>query len=386
MNLKRMVLLLGAVFLFTQACKEKSTSIEVEENPALQENTVSVTQEQFVKANIQLGKIEYKKISDILLVNGLLDVPPQNLISISVPMGGFLKNTELLQGMKVKKGQRIAIIENIDFISLQQEFLDTKSKLEFTTMELKRQQDLSAQNINSPRELQQIQSEFKSLSSKYYSLKQKLELIGLAPNTVSENHISKTVAIFSPINGYVTNIYTNVGRFVNPTDVLFDIVNTEHIHAELTVYEKDIAKIKKGQKVTFELANEENKIRSAKVFLIGREIGTDRTIRVHAHLDKEDLELLPKMYIKAKIEIENLQQMVLPNEAIVQDENQAFIFVSDSTSKDSVHVFTKILIKKMVSENGYTAISKNQKIDLKNLIIVKQGAFSLLSKMKNVEE
>lgn len=35
---------------------------------------------------------------------------------------------------------------------------------------------------------------------------------------------------------------------MNAADVMFKIVNLEHIHAELLVYEKDISKIEVGQK------------------------------------------------------------------------------------------------------------------------------------------
>src|SRR4051812_40087176 len=66
-------------------------------------NTVVLNEAQLNTANIQLGVVEQKNISNTLRANGKLDVPPQNLVSISAPFGGFLKNTELLQGKFVEK-------------------------------------------------------------------------------------------------------------------------------------------------------------------------------------------------------------------------------------------------------------------------------------------
>lgn len=374
------------VFTILISCNQKTKEIKVEKQVSDADNKVMLSKEQFANAKIEIGKVVYKNISEVIEVNGLLDVPPQNLVSISVPMGGFLKNTDMLQGMRVKKGQRIATIENIDFISLQQDFLDSKSKLDFLNLERIRQEDLSKQNINSPKDLQQASSDYKSMLAKFNGLKEKIKLIGLDPNTISENNISKTAEIYAPINGFVTNIYSNVGKYVNPIDVLFDIVNTEHIHAELTVYEKDITKIKKGQKVTFTLANEENKQRTAKIFLIGREINADRTIRIHAHLDKEDIELLPKMFIKAAIEIGINKLMAVPSEALVSDNNQDFLFVVDASSNDSKQVFFKLEVKKGIAENGFTAIQFIEKVNANNLQIVQKGVYNLIAKIKNVSD
>lgn len=368
------------------SCNQKTKEIQLENQVFDTENKILLSNEQYANAKIEIGKVVYKNISEVIEVNGLIDVPPQNLVSISVPMGGFLKSTDMLQGMKVKKGQHIATIENIDFISLQQDFLDTKSKLDFLNLERSRQEDLSKQNINSPKDLQQAISDYKSMLAKFNGLKEKIKLIGLDPNAVSENNISKTVAVFSPINGFVTNIYSNVGKYVNPIDVLFDIVNTEHIHAELTVFEKDIIKIKKGQKVIFTLANEENKQRTAKIFLIGREINTDRTIRIHAHLDYEDAELLPKMFIKATIEIGVKKRMAVPNDAVFTDNNQDYLFVLDTSSNDSTRIFSKLEIKKGIIENGFTAIQFIENTNVSNLQIVQKGAYNLIAKIKNVSD
>lgn len=368
------------------SCNKKAEVAKTEAPHEQNQNVIELTEEQYKTVGVELGKVEMKNLSNVIIVNGLLDVPPQNLVSISAPLGGFLKSTSLLQGMKVKKGQLIATIENVDFITMQQDFLETKSKLDFIVLDLKREEELSKQNIGSAKILQQVQSDYRSLKSRYSGLWEKLELIGLKPGNVREDNISRVVPVYSPINGYVTNVYTNIGRFVNPVDVLFDLVNTEHIHAELTVYEKDIAKIKKGQKVRFTLPSENNNERSATVFLLGKEISPDRTIRVHAHLDKEDNELMPKMYIKAVIEMGTETQLAVPDIAIVNFEGKDFIFSSQGSefvNGQKIYQFKMIEIHKIVYEGGYTAISLSDSMNLKGITLVKNGAYELLSKMTN---
>ena len=70
-----------------------------------------------------------KDISAVLKLNGIIEVPPQNMIAVSVPLGGYLQSTHLLEGMKVKKGEIIATLEDQQYIQIQQDYLIAKIRL-----------------------------------------------------------------------------------------------------------------------------------------------------------------------------------------------------------------------------------------------------------------
>lgn len=348
------------------------------------ENSVELTDEQAKTVNITLGKIELKSLSGAIKVNGMLDVPPQNLVSISVPMGGFLKSTELLQGMKVSKGQVIAVLQNADYIQLQQDYVDNKSQLEFLEAEYKRQQELAKENVNSQKIVLQSKTQYQSMLAKVSGLKSKLSLLGINSNQIESGNFQSTITLTAPISGYVTQVNVNIGMFVNPSDVMFKIVDTEHLHAELTVFEKDVPKLKIGQKVRFTLANESVE-RVATVYLIGREIGEDRTVRIHCHLDKEDGELLPGMYLKAYVEAGTQSLTALPNDAIVTFEGNNYIFISVPSDEKGTQHFRMVQVIKGVSELGYTEIQLPKDINTESSIVI-NGAYDILAKLKNSEE
>ncbi|PSR56625.1 efflux transporter periplasmic adaptor subunit [Adhaeribacter arboris] len=350
------------------------------------ETIVALTPEQFLIGKIELGKITPKNLSNIIAVNGLLDVPPQNLVSVSAPLGGFVQGTNLLQGMRVKKGQLIARIENPEFITIQQDYLESRSQLEYLTLEYQRQKELAAEQVSPLKNFQQITAQYKAMQSRVNGLKQQLAHIGISSNQVQPGNITRTLPIFSPINGYVTVVNTNRGSYVTPTDVMFKIVDTEHLHVELTVFEKDITKLKVGQKIRFTLPNESGAERTATLHLIGREISPERTVRVHAHLDKEETQLIPGMYVKAFIELNNNTVPALPQEAVVQSEGKDYVFVFKGTREEAskeIRDFEMVEIRKGVTESGFTEII--EPVDTNNLIAVK-GAYSLLAKIKNTEE
>lgn len=368
------------ITVLVTSCGNKTEETKEEVHHEEAASVVELTSEQVKIINLKLGKIEMKVLSGAIKVNGMLDVPPQNLVSISAPMGGFVKSTELLQGMKVTKGQTIVIMQHPDYIQMQQDFLETKSQLEYLELEYNRQLELSKDNVNSQKTLQQSKSQFEGMLAKNAGLKSKLQLIGINPDKLSSQNIHSSITITSPINGYVTSVNINIGMFVNPTDIMFKIVDTEHLHAELTVFEKDVPKIKIGQKVRFTLANETEE-RLATVYLIGREITSDRTVRIHCHLDKEDTNLIPGMFLKAYVEAGTQSRPALPNQAIVAFEGKDYIFVAE---KEPNH-FKMVEVTKGISELGFSEVELKGGLTGESSIVIK-GAYDILAKMKNGEE
>lgn len=370
------LLFIGAV---AGSCSEKKEVNVEQDRHKVPTNVVELTPEQAKVINVETGKMELKDLSGAIKVNGMLDVPPQNLVSISAPMGGFVKSTELLQGMRVAKGETIVVMQHPDYIQMQQDFLETKSQLEYLDAEYKRQQDLAKDNVNSTKTLQQAKAQYEGMLARNAGLKAKLALIGINADKLNSQNIQNTISIISPINGYVTAVNVNIGMYVNPTDIMFKIVDTEHLHAELTVFEKDVPKIRLGQKVRFTLANETTE-RIATVYLIGREISSDRTVRIHCHLDKEDLDLLPGMYLKAYVEAGTRKVPAVPDKAVVSYEGKDYVFVVEKNLR-----YRMVEIKKGISELGYTEIESGDGInDATELVL--NGAYDILAKSKNSEE
>ncbi|RAV97880.1 efflux transporter periplasmic adaptor subunit [Pseudochryseolinea flava] len=386
---------------FMLSCSTNHEQPSTEEHEEHDESVVELSEEQMKNVGVELGTVEQKQISGTIHVNGKLDVPPQQLVSVSAPLGGFLKSTPLLQGSLVKKNQLIASVENLEFIQIQQDFLEAKNQLDLARMDFDRQQQLAKENVNSQKTLQQAQSNYRIWEAKYVALKEKLRVLNIAVGDVENGIIKSAINLYSPINGYVTEVNVNIGKYANPTDVLFEIVDTEHLHAELIVFEKDVPKLKIGQKVRFTLANESTE-RMATIYLIGREIGENRTVQIHCHIDKEDRELLPGMYLSAAVETGGALVPALPNEALLDYQGKKYIFIAspedvaqkhehedDATDEVKHHHeegqhFAMLEIQVGNTELGYTEVSLPDSLRASRVVV--KGAYALLSKMKNSEE
>lgn len=366
------------------SCKSKQE--KTEEDEELTPNTVEMNDGQYKMAGIELGKIEEKVLGNTLKVNGLVSVPPQNLVSVSVRMGGYVKSTDLVQGSPVTKGQVIAVIENAEFIELQQNYLENKNRLEFVEADYNRQKDLFKENINSVKTYQQSLAEYKSLKTKVSAFEQKLALIGIDAKQLQDDKISRTISVYAPISGYIKTVNINIGKFVNPSDVIFEIVNNQKLTLELTVFEKDIDKIIIGQKIRFSQPNKPGKEQYAVIYQVGKSIGEDKTIKAYAYVDNEDKNLLPGMYVNALIETSNNTSTAIPEEAILtfDDKNYIFIFKErKQEGKKFVTLFQMIEVKKGITNNGFSEIILPKDFDIEKNKIVIKGAYNLLSALKN---
>lgn len=349
-------------------------------------NTVILTAQQYQSVEIKTGKAELRNLSAAIQVNGRLEVPPQNAVSITIPYGSIVKSTALLEGKRVSKGEKLVTLGSPEFIQLQQDYLDGKSRLEFLTTEYNRQQELSAQNINAKKTLQKAKADYLAALNNVKGLKAKLSLINLNTATLEKNGIQNTVAIYSPISGFVTQVNVNRGTYVSPNDMMFRIVNSDNVYVELTVFEKDIPKLEPGQNIRFSLVNDST-VYKAKIYLIGKEIGKDGSIPVNCRItDPTTPSMIPGIYLKASIETGSNKVTALPENAIVSFGGKDYIFIpSKSEQNKESYRFEMIKIKTGGTENGYTAVIFPKNLNTDSQIVI-EGAYDLLSKMKNTAE
>ena len=364
-------------FLIITSCGDKT--IQEEESTINNiDYTVTLTSAQFKNATIQIGKLEKRDISTTLTLNGKIDVPPQNMISVSTPFGGFLKSTKLLPGMHVKKGEVIASMEDQQYIQLQQDYLTAKSKLIYTENEYNRQKELNQSKASSDKVFQQTELEFKTQKISVNALSEKLRLINLNPESLKESNLSRSINVYSSIDGFVSKVNVNIGKYVNPSDVLFELINPEDIHLNLKVFEKDLEKLFIGQKLVTFNNNQPEKKYPCSIILIGQDLSADRSADVHCHFEDYDKTLFPGMYMNAEVQIKLSNVFAINEDAIVNYEGKDYIFISTG-----VHQYNMIEVKKGSSDNTFTEVNAIDGKDISSSIVVKKGAYSLLMQLKN---
>lgn len=344
------------------------------------ETLVTLTDAQMETAGVATGKPHMRTMTAAIKVNGVVDVPPQNKVTVSFPMGGYLKSTTLMPGMYVRQGQVIAQMEDQAYIQLQQDYLVAKSKLYFLEKEFERQKFLNVNKSASDKVFEQTASEFQTQRILVSSLREKLRLIHINPDRLNEAAISRTVALHAPITGYVAAVNVNRGKYVNPEDVLFELVNPAATHLNLTVFEKDLANIRTGQKVEAALSNEAGKKYLAKVRFIGKSLDEDRSTPVQCDFTGPKPQWLPGMFVNATVETSEHDAVVVPEEAVVQLGSHHYVFIQKGKNE-----FERTGVTAGPANEGFVQIM-NPPAAFENMTIVVKNAYAVLMKMENKAE
>ena len=378
-NIKSLLALTITFSIALTSCSEKNRTEEhhEEESNAVE---VKLSEEQKKAIKLELGTIMYRNLKTSLKANGKLMLPPQNQAQVSVLMGGIVKDIPVTDGMFVNKGQILVVLANAEFLQVQQEYFESKSSLEFLKAEFERQQDLQKDNINAKKTFQQAQSNYNTAISKQLLLAQRIKLFNVDPDHLSSDKVKFEFTVNAPISGYIKHINLVMGKYAEPNIPLFEIVDNRYLHIDLTIYEQDVAKVHEKQKLTFSIINDPHHFHTAEIFSINKAFEDNtQTVIAHAKIKDSDDNLLPGMFIDARIQVDDYQAMALPNDAIVSNGNDHFIFVEDEPN-----TFKQVQIKTGTNDMGFTEIIPMEEISDSSKIVI-NGAYYLLSQLTKGE-
>lgn len=377
--LNTLIFSIAFIFASCSSGADKSASDERVDEKQMEGRYVLSTQ-QFESSGMALGRMEMAEFHDVVTANGMIDVPPSNKASVSAYFGGTVIDIQLLPGEWVKKGQTLFIMENPDYVKVQQEYLEAKGQLVYLKSDYERQKNLVEDNVTSQKNYAKAESEFIVTKVKAEALRTQLKLMNIDPDALTIDHIHTTINILSPISGYVTNVDITRGAYLNPTHEAVRIVNTDHLHLELNIFEKDLAKVRIGQAIKFNIQEDEMQEYDAVVHLVNKTVDPEnRSIGVHGHLvdEKRSTRFNPGMYVEAEIYTTSASKTSLPQNALVEMDGQYYVLVLESSSNNE-YVFVRHKVKKGKSNNAYSEILNTDDFGDDTSFLV-NGSFNLIT-------
>ncbi len=391
--------------LFLSACGGGGDQVHEDDHAEEGEHTenalsAELSDRQMEAVGIEIGQFSYLPLKNTVKANGMLELPPQKKADISALVAGQVSDINVIEGDRVEAGEVLATIEDPGIIDMQQSFIEASEQREFLQQDYERKKRLLDEGVGSAREFQESASRYRSNEARISGLRSKLDLLGLDPEQVLEGKISSKVPVRSPLNGFVRLVEVNTGSYITPGDHMFEVVDNSELHIDLMVYEKDLHRVDEGQMLYFRYANQPtSELYKGEIFAVGKAFEQNpKAVRVHAHLMEEQPNLLPGLYVEAMIVTDEETVLSLPEEAIVSDGGQSYIFMVEeeedqaeveeaSHSGEEEHHGTHLRAIPVVtgtSEEGYVEIRLLEEVAEESRVVTK-GAFFVLSEMRKGE-
>lgn len=404
--------------LFFVSCDSKPQKVVIEVNEhgeqeeGHNENVVRISEAQDEVLQLKFEHLQKMNLSEFVKTSGKLQVPPQNQASISSPIGANVASINVIEGDVVRKGQVLATLTHPDLIQMQVDYQESVNQLEYLKKDYERQEMLLKNNVASGKQFQQIKAEYLSLKSKNKGLEAKLQLLNINPLSVKAGNINNSVPVLATIGGAISKVEVNLGKYIEPQTELFEVLNTDELHADLKVFESDITKVKKGQNVLFQINNATGNAYSANITTIGKSFEENpRAVVVHSTVSAKNTGLLPGIFITGKIMTGENEVTAVPEAAVVSEGDKSFIFVVSHEDDEEEHGHddgddhkeekehdhgdedhdggAKISLEMVeiitgVKDRGFIEIKPLQKLD-DDTLVAQNAAYYLLAEMKKGE-
>jgi len=383
-NIQHVAMLALMISLATYGCQQTPPQVaaEVVTEKAAEpeaENRVGLTMEQFETGGMQFGNMQLRTLFETISTTGFLNVPQENQIVISSYLGGYASSTPLLPGSMVKKGQFLMSLTNPEIVALEQDYLIASQSLSYLKSVYDRQVTLNKENISSLDKLLQAESEYKNMLATRAALEQTLLLNNIQPEKLTPENMSPIISLYAPISGIITRVEAVNGRMTSPGETLFEIVNTDHLHLEMKIFEQDVALVHPGQKVKFTIPDSRAGEYTGEIFLVGKSIDKDeRTVTIHAHPDENsDLPQFYGMFVEAQIVIADREADCVPLSALASGNGKDYLFVLQSRTEDKM-VFERVQVEVGFTTDTYAEILPSSVALIKGKQILVKGAYGLM--------
>ncbi|MFV0199668.1 efflux RND transporter periplasmic adaptor subunit [Empedobacter falsenii] len=376
--MKKYILMLCTA-LVVMSCSKEEAQPQEDQKEEVSTSILKLTDAQLKNFDIDTVSFQHQNLPTTIRLNAKTAVTPENTISITNAFGGYVKQIALIPGNYVNKGQVLVVLEDSQYIQMQEDYLTTKALLEQANADYIRQKELNAEQAASDKVMQQAKATRQSLMVKKSSLEQKLRLMNINPSSVSLSNIRRTINVYAPISGMVSQVFANKGQYISPADAMLEIINPDRSLLNVKVFEKDLGNIQIGQTLKAYTNTKPDQKLDAKITSISNQVNEDGTVDIFAKITNANgTRLTANMYFNIELEVNSLDANVLPEEAIVQFEGKDYVF-----ERQNKNQFRLVPVEIGISSNKMVEIKSPQN---SNKVYIAKGSYNLLNAMKNEGE
>lgn len=370
--MKRMILIVAVTLatwagfaFFTRQAGAEAHSQEGEHEEEVDFDNIPLTQQQVNAVKLKMGMPESKEMDATVAAKGALVLRAQAMGEVTSLMGGVVKSICVKEGQPVSKGQVVATVENTEVVSLQREYFSASRECELAKADLERQQLLSKTGAGVKRTLQQAEKDYQVAMANKVGIGRQLEQMGISTAAVAKGKFTTSFPLRSPIAGVVSQIKASLGSYADMQQPLMSIRNNRAVECDLNVYERDLPKVKAGDRVVVSLTNQPGCKLSGTVSGMNQYFneGT-KSVAVHVRLDEASIrscahtghKLFDGMYVSGQIATGSQRCLALPSQAIITTDGKQYVFALNDAPRKGKYSFSRHEVTTGVTDGAYTEV------------------------------
>jgi cobalt-zinc-cadmium efflux system membrane fusion protein len=286
---------------------------------------------------LKTATADLRGIEQVIRVAGVVRPHPDREAQVSSRVSGKVVGLFSQVGDVVKRGQRLADVQSAEMQKTQVELLQAENKLTLAKAELDRIQALVDSKIAARKELIAAQNQYQAVQNEIQGLEQQLMILGLSESGVKRVRTEKAIATFAvvaPIGGVIAERNVVLGETVEPSKVIFKVLDPSVVFVEGDAFEESVRELKPGQNVRIRLASYPEEVFSGKISRFSPVIDPQkRTLRLAVEVANSSGKLKPNLFSEMSIVVGSGGEVLsIPLEAVITTEGESFVFVEDKGS------------------------------------------------------
>jgi cobalt-zinc-cadmium efflux system membrane fusion protein len=311
--------------------------VEVAATAAPQESTEQdssvVTAPPDLMKRLRIEVLSEGELHEPLRVPGRVSIEEfSRLARIGATVTGRITHIDASVGQRVKRGQKLAVLNSTEFSDTQRAFLKALAQKQLHAVIVERARKLYKSGVISELEFQRRASELSQAETEYNAMADQLQVLGMSDESLAllekNRSIQPLVPVASSIDGIVMERNVSTGLVVQPADVLFVVADLSQLWIVAEVPEQQAEWARVGQQVEAEIpALSDRRVKGHLVYIAPTVDPETRTVTVRMEVANPDGSLKPEMLATMLISGKVSRLPMLPAEAVVREGDRDAVFV-----------------------------------------------------------
>jgi cobalt-zinc-cadmium efflux system membrane fusion protein len=294
---------------------------------------VAVASEVEATINLTVEEVQPQEFTFAVTAPGKVRADQNKIALVGPIIEGRISDVFVDWGAPVKRGEVLAHLESVDVGAAKAAYFQATAELRVTVANLERKQRLFDEEIIPEKDLLEAEAGQTSARAEADATEKALHVIGFTEEEVasfSERHdLTAMMPIVAPISGIIVDRQAVIGALAEPSVVLFTIMDLSTLWVDAEVYEKDLDKVRPGQRVEISVIAYPDEAFSGRVSYIGDTLDEERrTAVVRTVVNNRDRKIKPGMFATVRIiTTEKENATILPEGAVLRENGKSLVVI-----------------------------------------------------------